>query len=179
MVERLRALQRIQGEFKVHFETLDTLFHEHVALQGMDGLDQARTVERVLAPLVNHVREDVKRIHERARPIADINIGLARTSLEAETDLSRFVTPDTRYAGLNWLLTPERLELWYQIAMEPVHSHTGPYVGMIWNGLGMLTLLECLINQRVRVNSRSCGLVVGINEPTPGPDLKSAASTGT
>ena len=115
MVERLRALQRIQGEFKVHFETLDTLFHEHVAPQGVDGLDEARTVERVLAPLVSHVREDVKRIHERARPIADINIGLARTSLQAETDLSRFVTPDTRYAGLNWLLTPERLELWYQM----------------------------------------------------------------
>jgi hypothetical protein len=115
MVERLRALQRIQGEFKVHFETLDTLFNEHVTLQDVDGLDEVSTVERVLAALVNHVREDVERIHDRARPIAEINRTLVQTSPQAEAELSRFAIPDTRYAGLNWLLTPERLELWYEM----------------------------------------------------------------
>jgi hypothetical protein len=115
MVERLRALQRIQPEFKVHFETLDTLFHDHVALQLVDGLDEARTVERVLAGLVSHVHKDVQRIHEMARPIAEVNNALARAPRHAEADLSPFATPDTRYAGLNWLLTPERLELWYEM----------------------------------------------------------------
>ena len=116
LVERLRALHRIRPELQGHFDGLDVLFRDHVALPEVVGeLSDAGIVEDVLAVLADRVRNDVTRVHELAIEIAGLNVALARTHLHAEGDLSRFVTPDATHSGLNWLLTPQRLELWSEM----------------------------------------------------------------
>ncbi len=116
LVERLRALHRVRPELQGHFDGLDVLFRDRLTLPEVVGeLSDACVVEDVLVVLVNRVRDDVARVHELARQIAELNVALARTHLHAEGDLSRFVTPDTTHSGLNWLLTPQRLELWSEM----------------------------------------------------------------
>ena len=116
LAERLRALHRIRPELQGRFDGLDVLFRDHVALLEVAGeLSDAQTVEEVLAVLIDRVREDVIRVHGLASEIAEINVALARTHLHAEGDLSHFVTRDTTYSGLNWLLTPQRLKLWSEM----------------------------------------------------------------
>ena len=129
LLERLWALHRIRPELQAHFEVLDTLFRDHVArLEVVGELGDTRTVEGVLAVLVSRVRDDVSRSHELARPIASINLALAQTHLHDQGDLSRFTAPDITYSGLNWLLTPERLELWYE--MWNTQFWTGRWLGL-------------------------------------------------
>jgi len=112
--DRVYELLRIQALLQRHFHEQDRIFNAQVVpLEVVGPLDQRETVKTILDPMIRQVHSDVVLAHEAAKPFAEINDGLASTHLYNQGDLSRYAGSGSEFVGLNWLLTPGILELWY------------------------------------------------------------------
>ena len=97
-----------------HFQELEALCKEQlVKLSSTARVPDPGIVETIFGHLEMKVQADVAGIHVAARDIATVNNALALTHLHDQNDLATYVGGTPEYAGLNWLLTPQLLELWY------------------------------------------------------------------
>ena len=112
--ERIFALQRVRPMLQQHFQVSEHLLDTNLmSLDIVGGLDDERTVANVLRKLASQIKKDVELAHRAARPIADVNTALTLTHLHDQGDLAKFAGGNPEYVGLNWVLTPELLAVWY------------------------------------------------------------------
>lgn len=112
--QRIRVVHQLRALLQRHFEALDGEHESRLPdlLERSPDADVA-TARELLDVLNQRVHDEVERAHAAARDLAGVNRGLLLTHLYDRDDLARYAGGDVAVVGLNWLLTPQLLAVWY------------------------------------------------------------------